>query len=724
MMTDLKMGAPILTKKIDGIPEGLPPEEVERLQKLQAKLINFLLHLIQAFLRTGYYTPDHPESARAKEGLYQQFNILFEAEDELTFLIREEQEQKEILVEGLLPEAQKLSRMMIKGMGELYAPKFAQYLERKDLISLTLKSRMGQTEFTQFIDIMSDPSLVDTRRKQDKERFTQTLLSRGILNISFIFNEELLAPEREMPWRARLTLSRMRKDLKMIPLFQKMVKQELQDIRRNLLRDSLRPNRQSDLLCAILRNSDLAAISEIREEIIEDEIIAFLQKQYLLGTSKIFLREHLALKQLKKGDALEIKSDRLVKKISYRLKEVGTKEAENLLEEFFRNQLIGLEDLTPALKDKILLERLTDKFLGYTDQFFQQLDQATEKEKFLTVALSFVKIIPELIRRDRYPEILRILETLKRHFHEKRMWALLAGQILEEIGKGTIPLLLQEKFLSGKKETRIAIVPIFASLEVGAIPPLLSILKTSEDQWVRKNACEALIQIGPVAVVHLLEELKQQQTSVETTRDILRVLGEIKSREWKDSLMEILRKYTSHENPKLKEQALHTLCQILGSGGEEIFLASLSDPDVDVQKRAIWCLGMIKSTKGVEKMMGMLKQISATPSPKMDQLETQIYYAFGTSGNLNAEGRTLEQVLLEILGKRGLKKWWNPFQKDLLKDSSLGAICDALGKIGTEESIHTLNKLEKSVKSPLIPKVKEALKKIVERTVIRTRKQK
>jgi hypothetical protein len=703
---------------LGGIPEGLPPEEVERLQKLQAKLTDFLLHLIQAFLRTGYYTPDHPESVRAKEGLFQQFKTLFEAEDELTFLVREEQEQKEILVEGLLPEAQRLSRMMMRGMGELYVPKFAQYLERKDLISLTLKSRMGQTEFTRFIDIMSDPSLIDTRRKQDKERFTQVLLSRGILNISFIFNEELLAPEREMPWRARVTLSRMRKDLKMTPLFQKMLKQEIQYIQRNLLRDALRPNRQSDLLCAILGNSDLAATSESREEFIEDEIIAFLQKQYLLGTSRIFLREHLDLKQLKKGDAFEKKSDRLVKKVSYRLKEAGTKEAENILEEFFRNQLIGLEDLTPALKNKILLERLTDKFLSYTDRFFQQLDQATEKEKFLSVAISFVKIIPELIRRDRYSEIFRILETLKKYFHEKKMWALLAGQIIEEIGKGTIPLLLQEKFLTCKKETRIAIVPIFASLEVGAIPPLLTILKSSEDQWVRKNACEALIQIGPVAAVHLLKKLNLQETSVETTRDIFRVLGEIKSREWKAPLMELLRRYTAHENPKLKEQALHTLYQVGDSEGEEIFLANLSDPDLDVQKRAIWCLGMIKSTRGVEKMMGKLKQISTTPSPNMDQLETQIYYAFGTSGNLTLEGKTLEQILLEILEKRGLKKWWDPFQKNFLTDRSLGAIFDALGKIGTKESANVLNKFEKSLKDPLIPKMKETLKKIGERTAL------
>ncbi len=716
-MTNLKSPTSILPKKLEGIPEDLSPEEVERLQKLQVRLIDFLLRLIQAFLRTGYYTPEHPESARAKEGLYQQFKELFGEEDEVSFLVREEQEQKEILVEGILPEPQRLSRMMMRGMGELYVPKFAQYLERKELVSLTLKSRMTQTEFTQFVDLMSDPSLADIRRKQDKERFTQTLFSRGILNISFIFNEELLAPDREMPWRARVALSRMRKDLRMTSIFQKMAKQDIQNIRRNLLWDALRPNRQSDLLCAILRNSDLSATSESREEVIEDEIVGFLQKQYLLGTSKIFLREHLALKQLKKGDAFEKKSDRLVKKIANRLRGEGTKEAENLQEEFFRNQLIDLEDLAPTLKNKILLERLTDKFLSYTDRFYLQLDEAMEKEKFLSLALSFAKIIPELIRRDRYQEILSILETLKKHFLEKRMWALLAGHVLEEIGKGEIPLMLQERFLSGRKETRIEIVPIFASLEVGAISPLLTILKTSEDQWVRKNACEALVQIGPVAAAHLLKELTAQQTSAETTRDILRVLGEIKSSEWKAPLVEISRRYSTHEDSKLREQALNTLCQVGGAEGEEIFLRSLSDPDLNVQKRAVWCLGMIKSSRGVGKMMDLLKEISLASSLQSDPIETQIYHAFGIAGNLTVEGKSLERVLLEILEKKAVKKWWDPFQKNLLTERALGAILDALGKIGTRESAEFLSKLERSLKGPLTPKLKDVLTKIGERTV-------
>ncbi len=276
--------------------------------------------------------------------------------------------------------------------------------------------------------------------------------------------------------------------------------------------------------------------------------------------------------------------------------------------------------------------------------------------------------------------------------------------------------MLQKNFLSGKKETRLAIIPLFAALEVGAIPPLLTILKTSDDQWVRKNACEALIQIGPVAAAHLLKELTQQQTSAETTRDILRVLGEIKSPEWKTPLIEISRKYAAHENPKLKEQALYTLCQV-GGAEEEIFLRSLSDPDPDVQKRAVWCLGVIKSARGVEKMMDILKKIDMAGSEQINPIEAQIYSAFGTAGNLTIGGMSLEQVILQTLDKRGLKKWWNPFQKDLLAERSWAAILDALGKIGTKESLEFLNKLEGSLKAPLAAKLKETITRIEERTV-------
>ena len=701
----------------EGIPEGLSPEELEVLQKLQAQLVDFILHLIQAFLRTGYYTPDHPESKKMREGLYEEFKGLFKMEDELTFILREEQEGPSIFVEGVLPEPQRMGRMMMRGMGELYVPKFAKYLERKELVSLTLKNKMGEGEFGRFIDIMSDPSQVDIRQKEEKDRFAKTIYNAGIFNISFVFNEEFhIAPDREIPWRARLTLSRMKKDMKMIPFFEKLTGDQIHDIGKNLIRDAIRPVRQADLLYAILRNCDIAASPINPEEDIENVVISFLQPKPLLGTSRLFLREHLALKGLQKRDHFEARSDRQLRKLCGRMKEIGTKDAEGLLEEYFHHQLIELDDLTPALKDKIILGRLTDKFLKYTQGFFEQLNQAKEQETFLTLAQSFLKMIPELIRRDRYSEIHRILETLRIHFHQKKTWGLLAGHVLEEIGTGPAPAMLEEKFLAGKKEVRASIIPIFVALEIGAIPSLLNILKKSEDQWVRKNACEVLIQIGPVAAVHLLKELESQKISVETTCDILRVLGEIKSQEWRSPLLKLLKRHAGHESPRLREQALHTLCAVGGKEGEEVFLAALEDADLDVQKRAVWCLGIIKSPQGIEKSVEMLKKMAATPGASAEPLETQIYHALGLSGNLTVGGKTVEQILLEVLEKRGMKQWWGLFEKNPLAESSLVTICEALGKIGTKESVNLLNKLAKSHEGSWVSKAREALKKIEERS--------
>ena len=182
------MSDPLLDKKVR---EDLPGRSSSRgsssaFKNCRPSCTDFILRLIQAFLRTGYYTPEHPESKKAQEGLYQQFKRLFEHEEELTFMVRDEEDGQDIFVEGLMPEAQRLGRMMMRGMGELYVPKFAKYLERKDLISLTLKNRMDQTEFTRFVEIMSDPSHVDTRPKRGKREVHTDPVSARASSISLL----------------------------------------------------------------------------------------------------------------------------------------------------------------------------------------------------------------------------------------------------------------------------------------------------------------------------------------------------------------------------------------------------------------------------------------------------------------------------------------------------------------------------------------------------------
>jgi len=99
-------------------------------KEIKAKVADFLLSLIQAFLRSGFYTSDHPEAKKAKVGLYEDFQNIFTGKGELTFMVRDDPEGKNILIEGVLPESHNLNSLMLRGMAEMYAPKFAKFLER------------------------------------------------------------------------------------------------------------------------------------------------------------------------------------------------------------------------------------------------------------------------------------------------------------------------------------------------------------------------------------------------------------------------------------------------------------------------------------------------------------------------------------------------------------------------------------------------------------------
>jgi len=120
-------------------------------------------------------------------------------------------------------------------------------------------------------------------------------------------------------------------------------------------------------------------------------------------------------------------------------------------------------------------------------------------------------------------------------------------------------------------------------------------------------------------------------------------------------------------------------------------------------------------------MAEMLKELAVAPSPQSDKLEAHIYLAFGLAGNISIGGKTVEQRLMETLEKRGIKGLLGFLQKNPLAETSMAAICDTLGKIGTQESVKVLTRLEKSQKGTLATKTREAIKKIQERIRISTK---
>lgn len=684
-------------------------------KEIKDKLADFLLSLIQAFLRTGFYTSDHPEAKKAKIGLYEDFQNIFTGKGELTFMVRDDPEGKNILIEGVLPESHNLNSLMLRGMAEMYAPKFAKFLERKDLISLTLKNTMTRAEFTNFIDVMGEPVFVDTHEKSDKEQFSRTLQERGIFNISYIFIEELLAVKREIPWRSQIALSRLMKDFRTIPLFFDLDEEGIKNLRRQIIQDIARHIQDPHFIFPVLMNTDIAETKEFKESEINREIIACISDELLLKISQTLLKEDVRPQEseLPQGKVVE-----LAKQVASSLNLREIKARSPILEEYFKRKLILFEQLPEAMQRKIKFEQFTSKFLRNIDSFFTQFDEMQDGERYLKAARTVMRIIPELIRRDRYEEVLKIITHIDRQFNEKTQLSLSAGKILEEIEQGEIMRELKGKFLTGSKEIHMAIAPILVTLRAGSVPHLLSLLRQSTDHLVRKHACEILLQVDSSGINLILDELNKREFATKSAIDIMRVLGEMKCDEWIQPFASTLRTYINHENPRLREEALEIYYKIMGGDGETLYLDLLNDTDIGVQKRAIRCLSGIKSKIGLEKFLEILHKAEDFPSDRDLQMEASLFSALGCYGDVETpEIESLEDLLIETLDRRlslgpltFLKK-----KKRRLSEGSIAAICETLGKIGTHKSQAILKKLEKHKDRLWTNTAEEALIKISER---------
>jgi len=243
-------------------------------------------------------------------------------------------------------------------------------------------------------------------------------------------------------------------------------------------------------------------------------------------------------------------------------------------------------------------------------------------------------------------------------------------------------------------------------------------LKESNDQFVLKCAFEKLLEIDPSHINLIFDELNNGGIGTESAIRIIRTFGEIGSYELIQPLASALQSYLNHENPRVREEALWAYYRVMGAKGERLYFALLSDVDIAVQKKAIQCLSKMKSEVALERFLEILKGLEDDPSDKSQQIVSTLFAALAFYGNIERldEG-SLEDFVLEKLERQvslGPLKFLKK-KKSVLSEGAVAAICETLGKIGTDKSRPILEKLEKQDNIMWKNKAGEALKQIDER---------
>ncbi len=665
-----------------------------------SEVAEFILSFIQALLKTGYYTPDHPQAQKAKEGLFAELIKVLKGHRGITFVSVSEKDIKDVMVDGIFDEPTKLSTLMLKGMAEIFIPKFLDYFERKYLASFSIKAQISEGEFENFINIMSESPYEEDKSESLREKMTFELIKNNIISISTIFNVDLVGRHRKLPWRVELALTRLKNDLSKIPLYQNLTEDKITEIKSMVFDDIIRPVKIPALIKDILANLDLIAFDTMgmsREEL-ETEITEYFHEEALLRAAPGLLKECLEVRNtyerykrediLKHLEFLEEITGRVGRKIAR-----GQSADNTLIMEFIKHGLLSVDDLDEVDKNRARRIKAVDRFLQNPEAYYLAIEKAP-KEELGQRCRMFVDLLPELLSRSCYEEIENIISIVKK-----------AGFLFSEMGASFFNEFasdINSLIKNSSKEEQTMIMRVLDVIGKDSIPALTDLL-VAKSRLMRKMACEMLINHDSHAVEHILSVIDRKHDWY-FTRNILMILAEIGR--GGEEIENIFKKFLNHEEQRIREEVVKGLTNIMGIKAEKYLLDYLKDPSPFIRRKAIWGLGSIKSTK--PEMLSHFSDVLRGKIKEDEPIIEQVLITMTLIGSDLKESENLEDAVIKLLKGKGLLG--KIVGKVALSDKLEVKACEALSAFGTKKSIAVLKNIEKEKNQVL----KEAATKAIE----------
>ncbi len=185
-----------------------------------------------------------------------------------------------------------------------------------------------------------------------------------------------------------------------------------------------------------------------------------------------------------------------------------------------------------------------------------------------------------------------------------------------------------------------------------------------------------------------------------------------------------MNRFLSHDNPRVREEAVATTCVLEGPASEPKLVKALFDPDLGVRRRAVMCIGGIPLTspRVISALVTTLALEEETfPARKKDlsELKVETIGALSAVGNRSVgDGRTVEEVLLDQvlpekkLGRKILEKITPVIRKREPDYILQTAVLKALWKVGTNRVLPGLSEFITKADTVMVNRAKETIRQI------------
>lgn len=667
-------------------------------------LEEFSSEFIKALLKTSYYTPDHPSSQKAKEGLFEKLGKLVEDRFVLTFSREIEEKQKDVNVEGIFDGSASLMEVMGYEKGSLYVPKLWDFMMRKRLVSLSIKPSIDYNEFDRFLNILAEaPQQAYT--EEDSRRVTMLFVEKGLSNVLPVFEEDVLGRERKLSWMVRIALSRLKKDLKLLPLYRNLTEEKIAEIKRQIFREIVRPLRRIDILTEFLEHTDLikADVKLLDEKEVEREIVNNLPDEM---TASLTRKVAEKIKEIEDDEGLRNTKNNLLIALTFlcnKLIRRGEQKDIETLASIYRMGFLKIESLPEEVREFVHLQNEMVEFLS-SRKIARELFVEVSRKNYEKKISIMVSLFEELIKKDKEAlamEIIEVLEAIKEQ--ESIGWKKgLAESALSRICSNDEILGLIAGLLVQGKEVERGIRVFELSGEHG-IYYLLEVLKTSESRAVRRKVIETILKKKDYAIPYILQELEKGEGEWFYIRNLIFLLREMGEK----ASFHIVLKYLNHPHFRVREEAIDYLSQANEKSLLDEAESLLNDRDERIRRKILLALSGLKTRRKeiILKAISMLMDENES-----EEVKRCVLSFFSSTGNLKLpDGGSIEDILIEFIER---KKKVFIFKKEESPELKKYAI-KILGEIGSPKSIPFLKNLEG--KKEYEEETKIAIKRIADR---------
>lgn len=667
-------------------------------------LAQFILDLAKAMLRTGYYAPDHPQAQRSLEGLHEEFRSAVGDGSELTFLVGQAGDAETVLVQVHGEEPKTLDHIMVRGMAELFSPKLLDFFHRRHLLSFALRASIRPEELVDFVVLMSEPPQAG-RADDERERVERFFVDRHIINVSTVFRADVVGRERRLPWRVQMALSRLGRDLRLLPLYRKVTPEELQRVKMEIIAEVMRPLQAPGLLKELLLNCDLLAagaqVLGINE--IEGEIIGQVPPERLKSACQEIIDGASEVEPGGSPDDTELAHRRrAVLRHALRVLVFSGIHLESaLVEACVKERAATFEELPRSLRVQLKRRRAVDTFLVRRDEYLESFAAIPSGDRGKELAETAEVLFAGCLNRDLFVEASDILHALQEGSHEPGEGAGVVGEAVarmqafmasEEVHDRVLDGLAGEGLSRPDAEALVALVSFTGKAVSGK---LLRLYNESGREEVREHVFSAVRGIGPAALIPFLTELSVGDEEWPVVHHVLASLAGSRQPE----LARAIRPFLEHGNPRIRQAALARIFEIMGTSAEGGLIRALHDPDPSVRHAAVVYLGRLRS-RSPEAMAFVTAALGGERGAQQPETSDEVLVECCRLLTLVAEsspegGSEIEGILLAALTPPDHGGLVGRFRKSASRFSARVqvAICEALGQVGTQAALERLARL-------------------------------